>query len=326
MTELIDPLGRRLEYLRLSITDRCNLRCAYCLPNGCAGSAGPQPLTVAEIDRLARAFAAMGFWKVRVTGGEPTLRRDVVEVVERVASIPGITRVGLTTNGHRLASLACELRRAGLASLNLSLDSLDPARFAQITGLGRLAGVLSGLEAAIAAGIPSIKVNAVLLRGMEDRELDAFLELTRRLPVTVRFIELMRTADNAPFFERSCLPAREIALKLARRGWRALPPSESDGVAVLHGHGDHQGRVGLIAPYADRFCGRCNRLRVTSNGDLKLCLFGDRAIPLRPYLASDARVADLVEVIGAAVRSKPAGHRLREGRSGSTSTLASIGG
>lgn len=326
MTGLIDPLGRKLEYLRLSITDRCNLRCSYCLPNGCRGATGPQPLTVPEIDRLVRGFAALGFWKVRITGGEPTLRRDVVEIVERVAAIPGITRVGLTTNGHRLASLAGELARAGLASLNLSLDSLDPARFEQITGLGRLADVLAGLDAAIAAGISSIKVNAVLLRGMEDRELDAFLELTRSLPVTVRFIELMRTADNARFFERSCLPASEIALALARRGWHALAPSESDGVAVMHGHDEHPGKVGLIAPYGDGFCGRCNRLRVTSNGDLKLCLFGDEAVPLRPYLASDAQAEALVEAIGDAVTSKPAGHHLREGQSGTTSTLASIGG
>lgn len=326
MTRLIDSLGRRLEYLRLSITDRCNLRCSYCLPDGCRTTKGPEPLTVAEIDRLVHGFAALGFWKVRVTGGEPTLRRDVVEVVERVASVPGITRVGLTTNGHRLAGLARDLKRAGLASLNVSMDSLDPARFEKITGVGRLADVVAGLEAAIEAGIPSIKVNAVLLRGMEEGELDAFLDLTRRVPVTVRFIELMRTADNALFFERSHLPASEIALALARRGWNRLPPSERDGVAVLHGHGDHQGKVGLIAPYGEGFCGTCNRLRVTANGDLKLCLFGGQAIPLRRHLGADARTRDLLDAIRAAVWSKPAGHHLREGQSGSTSTLASIGG
>jgi len=324
MTGLVDSHGRRLEYLRLSVTDRCNYRCSYCLPHGCPAEVGPPPLAVAEIERLARAFAALGFWKVRLTGGEPTLRRDLTEIVERLARVPGFTRIGLTTNGSRLAGLVGALRRAGLASLNVSIDSLDPARFERITGPGRLDDVLAGLEAAVAAGIPSVKVNAVLLRGLEDGELDAFAALTRRLPVTVRFIELMRTEENAAFFEESYLPAREVAERLAGRGWQALPPG--DGVAVLHRHPEHQGQIGLISAYGDGFCGRCNRLRVASNGDLRPCLFGAGAIPLRPYLASDAGLPFLLQAIGAAARAKPAGHQLRQGRSGGTTTLATIGG
>jgi cyclic pyranopterin phosphate synthase len=323
---LTDAFGRKLEYLRLSVTDRCNFTCSYCLPNGCPSGSGDRPLSLDEIGRLARAFAALGFWKVRVTGGEPTLRRDIVEIVERVAATPGITRVGLTTNGYRLAGLAEQLRRAGLSAINVSVDSLDPARFEQITGQGRLAEVLAGIDAAIAAGIPSVKANVVLLRGMTDRELDRFVDLSRHHPVTVRFIELMRTEDNADFYARSYLPARLVVEKLASLGWRRAPRRRGDGVAELHRHPDHPGTFGFIAPYGDKFCGDCNRLRVSSTGGLKLCLFGDGSVPLRPLLAADEQQEALMRRIASAVLAKPAAHRLDQGYSGTTTSLATIGG
>ena len=210
MRKLRDSLGRDLHYLRLSVTDRCNFRCVYCLPNGCPKAPEDQPLSLAEISRLVRAFAGLGFWKVRLTGGEPTLRPDIVKVVEHVAGTPGIGRVGLTTNGHRLAALTSELREAGLKSLNVSLDSLDPRRFREITGSSRLAGIVAGIDAALAAGIPSVKVNVVLLRGMDDRELGRFLAWTRTQPLTVRFIELMETGENGAVFRRARLPAAEV--------------------------------------------------------------------------------------------------------------------
>lgn len=323
---LKDAHGRTLEYLRLSVTDRCNFKCSYCLPNGCPSGAAGQPLSLDEISRLTRAFAALGFWKVRVTGGEPTLRRDIVEIVERVAATPGITRVGLTTNGYRLAGLAEPLRRAGLSALNVSVDSLDPDRFEQITGHGQLAHVLDGLDAAVEAGIPSVKANVVLLRGMTDGELDRFLALARHLPVAVRFIELMRTGDNAEFYARSHLPADEVVGKLTALGWRKAPRAPGDGVAELYRHPDRPGTLGFIAPYSSKFCGDCNRLRVSSTGGLKLCLFGDGDIPLRPLLTADAQHELLVRRIASAVREKPEAHHLDQGYTGSTSSLAIIGG
>src|SRR5689334_19815604 len=175
---LIDAFGRRLDYLRLSITDRCNFRCSYCLPGGCSSVAGARPLSAGEIDRLVRVFAELGVWKVRLTGGEPTLRQDLVEIVRRVATTPGVRHVGMTTNGHRLASMVRDLAEGGLTCLNVSLDSLDPGRFAAITGRSLLAQVLAGIEGAIAVGIPHIKVNVVLLAGTDGTEVDRFLAWT----------------------------------------------------------------------------------------------------------------------------------------------------
>jgi GTP 3',8-cyclase len=326
MRLLKDGLGRQLHYLRLSVTDRCNFRCAYCLPDGCARGTAAEALSIVEIGRLVRAFAALGVWKVRLTGGEPTIRRDVTEIVRTVAAVPGIRRVGLTTNGYRLAPMAAALREAGLGSLNVSVDSLDPARFEEITGVPVPDRTVGGVEAAIASGIEPVKVNVVLLRGMEDRELDAFLEWTRRAPVHVRFIELMQTGENAAFFREHHVSADEIRRKLEQRGWTRLAKDEMDGPATSYGRAGHAGRAGLIAPYSPGFCSSCNRVRVSSTGDLQLCLFGERGVPLRPWLQSDDQQRQLVQRIEAAVADKPASHFLRDGAVGATTTLASIGG
>jgi GTP 3',8-cyclase len=326
MLQLQDAFGRKLQYLRLSVTDRCNFKCAYCLPGGCPRRPGEEPLSVVEIGRLVRAFTGLGVWKVRLTGGEPTMRRDIPEIVRAITSVPGVRRVGLTTNGYRLEGIASELRDAGVASVNVSLDSLDPARFERITGCGQLVRIIAGIEAAIAAGIPSVKVNVVLLRGIEDAELDRFLAWTRDRPLTVRFIELMQTGDNAAFFREHHVRADEIRTKLAQRGWRQLERDPSDGPAVLYGRAGHAGKVGLIAPYSPGFCDSCNRVRVLSTGHLQLCLFGDREIALRRYLQSDAQRRELTEVIQGCIGQKPASHLLGEGSPGATMTLASIGG
>jgi cyclic pyranopterin phosphate synthase len=323
---LQDSFGRRLTYLRLSVTDRCNFSCEYCLPERCRAGDGA-PLSVGEIERLVAAFVALGVSKVRLTGGEPTLRQDLPAIVQAVARAPGVRRVGLTTNGYRLRSLAPTLRNVGLTSLNVSVDSLDPARFARITGAPRLAEVVAGVDAALAARIPSVKVNAVLLRGLEEAELDRFLAWTRTLPLTVRFIELMRTGRNAGYFEQHHLPARQLREKLALRGWAETPRDESDGPATNYAHPSFAGRIGVISPYAAGFCERCNRLRVSARGELRLCLFGERDdLPLRPLLRSEGQRRELVEVIAAAVAGKPRSHRLAQGSSGRTGSLSVIGG
>jgi cyclic pyranopterin phosphate synthase len=323
---LVDGLGRRLEYLRLSVTDRCNFRCAYCLPNGCPRGSGDQPLSVAEIERLVRGFADVGFWKVRLTGGEPTLRPDVIELVNRVAATPGVRHVGLTTNGYRLRAIAKDLAEAGLTCLNVSVDSLDPDRFAALTGVSRLDHVLAGVEAALAARIMRVKVNAVLMAGTGAAELDRFIAWARDLPISVRFIELMETGSDPEFFRRNHVPAAEVERLLAERGFERLPRRPGDGPAIDYARPGQRGRIGIIAPYRHEFCESCNRLRVSSSGAMKLCLFADREIPLRHLLQSDAQRGELAARVRSSACAKPASHRLREGLVGLVRNLASIGG
>ncbi|HTN51130.1 MAG TPA: GTP 3',8-cyclase MoaA, partial [Anaeromyxobacter sp.] len=309
-----------------SVTERCNFRCTYCLPGGCPAAAGAPPLSVEEIDRLVGAFAVLGFWKVRITGGEPTLRGDVVEIVRRVAATPGVRHVGMTTNGYRLRSIAGDLARAGLTCLNVSVDSLDPERFAAITGTPLLPRVLEGVEAAMAAGIPRLKVNAVLLAGTDGAEVDRFLAWTREAPVTVRFIELMEVGADPAWFARNHVPAAELERLLQDRGWSRLPRGEGEGPATNYGKAGHPGRVGIIAPSRHDACARCNRLRVSSGGRLRLCLFDRREVPLRPLLGSDAQRGALTGAIRAAVGAKPASHPVARGGARALSSLSAIGG
>lgn len=323
--ELRDGHGRRIEYLRLSVTDRCNFRCAYCLPRGC-GPATVPPLSVDEIRRLVRAFAELGVWKVRLTGGEPALRRDLARIVGTVAGIPGIRRVVLSTNGHRLEEDAVALRAAGLGAVNVSVDSLDPGRFERITGAPLLDRVLAGVEEALAAGIPTVKINAVLLADDGRTELEAFLAWTRDRPLSVRFIELMETRGNSRYFRRHHVPAAAVARELEARGWQRREPDPESGPAAVYAHPLHRGTVGLIAPYGPGFCAACNRVRVTSAGALRTCLFGAGEVPLRALLGADASRPELVARIAEAVRAKPAAHRLREGAPGLAGTLAATGG
>jgi cyclic pyranopterin phosphate synthase len=321
-----DGHGRRIEYLRLSVTDRCNLRCVYCLPDGCTARGAEVPLTVAEIERLVRAFAELGIWKVRLTGGEPALRGDLVDLVRAVAAVPGIRRVGISTNGLRLAETAADLRAAGLDGVNVSVDSLDGARFERITGAPLLGRVTAGVEAALAAGIPKVKVNAVLLGGADPTDVEALLAWTRWRPISVRFIELMQTGENADFFRRHHVPADAVAGLLVARGWRRVEREREGGPAAVYAHPDHRGTVGLIAPYARGFCETCNRVRVTAGGALRSCLFGRAEVPLRHLLRSDATRRELVALLAASIWAKPAAHHLGEGDAGTARTLAATGG
>jgi len=324
---LTDPSGRRFEYLRLSLTDVCNFRCTYCLPNGYRKTAGRTPdLSPDEIVRAVTAFARLGLWKVRLTGGEPTVRAEFSEIARRVAAVPGIRRVAMTTNGYRLADHAAEWRAAGVSAINVSVDSLDPARFAEITGHDRLAEVLRGVEAARAAGFDSIKLNAVLMRGVNDDELESIIAFIRQRDLSLRFIEVMRTNDNAPFFQARHVPGQTVIDALLRGGWTRLPRAPGAGPAVEFAHSDAEGRIGIIAPYAQDFCATCNRLRLSAEGKLHLCLFGDGGLDLRPLLQADAQIDELVERIVALTAHKAPSHRLHDGNSGATPHLASIGG
>lgn len=323
---LQDRHGRSFPYLRLSITDVCNFRCNYCLPDGYQGDAHAAFLRVAEIRRLISAFATLGMWKVRLTGGEPSVRQDLPEIIATVAAVPGIRRVALTTNGWKLAQHVGRWREAGLNALNVSADSLDPRVFHAITGHDRLREVLQGVDAALAIGIDKVKLNAVLLRGYNDRALDDFLGWLRTRPVSLRFIELMQTGDNGDYFRAHHLSAEHVITQLLTRGWQELPRLEGAGPAREFRHDDYHGRIGIIAPYAKDFCASCNRLRVTSMGDLRLCLFGDAGTSLRDLLQEDEQLPLLQQRIIDQLQLKVAGHFLHEGNTGATPHLASCGG
>ena len=325
--QLTDGHGRRFEYLRLSLTDVCNFRCSYCLPDGYRKQVGlPASLTVRETGRLIAAFARLGLWKVRLTGGEPSLRPELLDIARTVAATPGIRKLAMTTNGYRLASRAADYAAAGIMALNVSVDSLDPARFAAITGHDRLDEVLDGIAAARLAGIASIKLNSVLMRGVNDDELEGFISFVQRHDLALRFIEVMRTNDNPDFFVRHHLAGAEIAARLETLGWRPLPREAGAGPAVDYARPGEPGRIGIIAPYSKDFCASCNRLRVSARGKLHLCLFGDHGIDLRPLLASDDQIELLTARIAALTATKAPAHRLHAGDSGATPHLASIGG
>jgi GTP 3',8-cyclase len=326
MQLLADQHGRSFPYLRLSLTEACNYRCSYCLPDGWRADGRQRFLGVDEIRRLVSAVAGLGMWKIRLTGGEPSLRKDLSEIIATVAGTPGVRKVALTTNGCLLPRHLARWRAAGLTALNVSLDSLDPHRFHAITGHDRHEELLSGVEQALAMDFDSVKLNAVLLRGVNDDELPRWLDWLRHRPMTLRFIELMRTGDNVEYFRRHHLAAASVEARLLARGWRLVPREADAGPAREFAHPLHAGRVGLIAPYSKDFCAGCNRLRVTARGDLRLCLFGDFGIPLRALLHADDQRDELMRRIRNMLGQKAAGHLLHEGKTGITPHLASLGG
>jgi cyclic pyranopterin phosphate synthase len=327
MAVLADRFGRTFPYLRLSVIEACNFRCSYCLPDGFKPRPErPASLTREEVTRLLHGFAAVGLRKLRFTGGEPTLRRDLPELIANAAAVGGVESIGLTTNGTHLDRRVARWRQAGLTHLNVSVDALDRERFHTITGHDRLEEILRGIELAGGLGFKSVKLNAVLLRGLNDDQLPAWRDYLRGRRVTLRFIELMQTGDNRAYFERHHLRAESLETRLIDDGWRLLPRAVDAGPAREYAHADFAGRIGVIAPYSRDFCAGCNRLRVTHSGDLRLCLFGNVGIPLRPLLQRDDDRERLVAVLRTQLGLKTISHRLHEGETGLTSNLSTIGG
>ncbi len=266
---LQDHMGREITYLRVSLTDLCNLRCVYCMPpEGVAKRAHSDILSLEEIVEIARAAVSLGVKKIRLTGGEPLVRRGVVGLCRELAAIRGVEELTLTTNGILLPRMAEELRAAGVRRVNISLDTLDAEKYARITRGGRLADALAGIEAAKAAGLAPIKLNAVLIGGFNDGEIPALAALSEREPVEVRFIELMPIGETLPFAPAAYLPCSAVLDRLP-----ALEPLPHDGgVARRYRLPGAAGTVGLISPLSCKFCERCNRLRLTADGFLKPCL------------------------------------------------------
>ena len=325
MTILQDSFGRRFRYLRLSITDVCNFRCNYCLPDGYQCSSDEQPLSVDEIRHLVAAFARAGTKKVRITGGEPSVRSDLPEIIETVRATPGIEEVVLTTNGYRLADRVQTWKDAGLDRINLSIDSLDPRQFHAITGHDRLQELLDGIEAANAAGFQNTRINTVLLKQFNGDGLDTFLDWVRETPLTLRFIELMRTGDNADFFAQNHTRGEDIQTRLLNDGWQPLLRDASAGPAREFTHPEYAGRIGLIMPYSKDFCSSCNRLRVSATGKLHLCLFGEQGHDLRHLLQHDQSEA-LDAELQRLMPLKKETHYLEQDNTGATTHFAMLGG
>ncbi|HEY9216487.1 MAG TPA: GTP 3',8-cyclase MoaA [Phenylobacterium sp.] len=321
----MDAFGRRFRYLRLSVTEVCNFRCTYCLPRGYRKEGQPSFLTTSEIQRLVSAFAGLGVGKVRLTGGEPTVRKDIGDIIGAVAATPGVGKVAMTTNGWNLAKQVERWRGAGLTNLNVSIDALEPEAFRKITGHDRMREVVAGLDRALEIGVPQVKANAVLMRDGLLHGFADFAAFVRDRPIAVRFIELMRTGDNAAFFADQHVGGGALRSWLQERGWTARDRGADDGPATEYEHPEYAGRLGLIAPYAPGFCDSCNRLRVTAQGKLRLCLFGQGGVDLRDLLQAD-EPAPLRERIANALFGKSAGHRLNEGAAGDTRNLAQFGG
>jgi cyclic pyranopterin phosphate synthase len=323
---LADGFGRRFHYLRLSVTEVCNFSCTYCLPNGWKKTGPLSFLTVEEIGRLVAGFSDLGLSKVRLTGGEPTVRKDFNAIIQTVAASPGVAKVAMTTNGWNLTRHAADWRASGLSHINVSIDSIDPETFHRITGHDKLQQVLAGLDLALAEGFSAVKVNAVLLRETAEAGFEGWAHFVRERPVAVRFIELMKTTENDDYFARHHVKAQGLRDWLDRNGWTPATRAFDAGPALEYRHPDHAGAIGLIAPYAPGFCDSCNRLRVTSKGKLRLCLFGDGGVDLRDLLQDDDDREALTQRIVSSLGGKSAGHSLAFGRSGDLRNLAQLGG
>ena len=324
---LVDAFQRAYYYLRLSITDQCNFRCNYCLPNGYQPEANkPSFLTLSEIVRVAEAFSAMGTEKIRLTGGEPTLRKDFITIAENVANVSGIRQLALTTNGYRMAKDVDAWQRAGITSINVSVDSLDPKMFHQITGINKFDEVMRGIERAFEIGYKKVKVNSVLMKNLNDHEFNQFLAWVKNRPIQMRFIELMQTGEMDTFFHHHHLSGEILVKKLLEQGWQLQQKAITDGPAKVFKHPDYMGEIGLIMPYEKNFCASCNRLRVSAKGKLHLCLFGEEGIELRDLLRSDDQQSILQARIFSALQGKREHHYLHQGDTGIRQHLASIGG
>ncbi len=325
MSELKDGFNRQFYYLRLSITDLCNFRCGYCLPNGC--DKGPRDfLNLNEINHIATAFAELGMTKIRLTGGEPTLRSDFIDIAKTISDIPQIKSRVFTTNGYKLKKHAQAYFDAGLNGINVSVDSLDRDKFYQMTQHDKLATVLDGIEEAKRVGFKQIKINAVLIKNYSEEEIGRFIEWVKHEPISVRFIELMRTATNEIYFKLNHIRADFLHQRLIAEGWQRTIRAQDAGPAIEYSHPSYQGRIGIIAPYSKDFCQSCNRLRISSSGQLHLCLFGEFGISLRHLMQHANDKQKLKEAIKALLLQKEKSHYLLEGRYGGRQHLASIGG
>lgn len=313
MTEaaLIDGLGRRIDYLRLSVTDRCDFRCVYCMAEDMTFLPRQQVLSLEEIERLARLFVARGVKKIRLTGGEPLVRQGIVGLCERISALPGLRELVMTSNGSQLVKLARPLADAGVKRLNISLDSLDPARFRAITRTGELAQVLAGIEAARSAGFERIKLNVVVMKGRNADEVPALVDYALNHGLDISFIEEMPLGDVGRSRAESLCSSDEVRARIAER-YSLLDSTESTGGPARYVRvADYPAsRIGFISPHSHNFCASCNRVRLTAEGRLLLCLGHENAIDLRALVRRHPITdAPIHQALDQAMQLKPARHQ-----------------
>ena len=325
----LDSFSRPISYLRVSVTDRCNLRCVYCMPaGGVPWHPHDEILRYEEIEMVVRAAASLGISKVRLTGGEPLVRRGLVDLVLMISRIPGIDDLAMTTNGTLLARYAEELKAAGLKRVNVSLDTLRPERFRTITRLGELSDTLEGIAAAKEAGLVPVKINTVVIRDLNDDEVVDFARLTCAPDWHVRFIEVMPLGDNADWAGNGYVPMGEVRERIERELGELRPArlAAGGGPARYYRLPDAQGTIGFITPISQHFCYQCNRLRLTADGKLRPCLLSDSEIDLRTPLRQGASAEDIKALIIKGIRNKPERHHLSEQVIPQGRAMSEIGG
>jgi GTP 3',8-cyclase len=326
-----DRFGRDIDYLRISLIDHCNLRCVYCMPlTGLSFAPAEELLSASEIELVARAAIAAGFRRVRLTGGEPTLRSDLVEIVRRLAAVPGMGDVAMTTNGILLPKLAGDLKLAGLKRVNIHLDTLNPERVRQIMRWGDLARIWRGIEAAEAAGLTPIKLNTVVARGYNDTDVVDLAALTVTRDWHVRFIELMPLGtDEAAATARERYVSNVDTRQRIERGLGTLIPLPSQHPADESKNfrlAEARGTIGFISPVSEPYCGSCNRMRLTADGKFHLCLLNDDELDVKQAIRSGGGIEAVRTILLRAVGAKPTGHSLPRGRSTENRDMYQLGG
>ena len=317
---MIDGFGRDINYLRISVTDKCNLRCRYCMPaDGVCKKNHHDMLTEEETILAVRAAASLGIRKIRITGGEPLVKKNIVSICRQAAAVEGIEDIGITTNGILLPQLAQDLKKAGVRRVNLSLDTLSPEKYAHITRVGKLEDSMAGLRAALDAGFEKVKINAVLIGGFNDDEIGDLAELTRKYPVDMRFIEMMPMYDSGDFTQEAFIPASRVLDALPE----AVPVANDGGVAKLYRLPGAQGNVGLIRPVSAHFCNECNRIRLTADGKIKTCLHCEDE-----YSIKGMNLEEMISQMQRAILAKPEWHGVlsHDHRSHAGRNMNQIGG
>ena len=330
MNMLKDKFGRKFPYIRLSITDVCNFKCGYCLPNGYQKdkSDNRKFLSSEEIERLAKGLSELGVSKIRLTGGEPTVRKDFFDIVKILKNKSGIKKTVVTTNGYRLDQIAEKLVDSGIDGINISIDSLNRDTFKTITGHDRLPEILKGIEKLQKLNFKNIKINAVLLNGINSTKKDFkdWSNFIKFNEITFRYIELMQTGDSIEYFKKYHISSKIFTDYLNENNWIFQTHGKDSGPSKNYINPDYKGKFGLIAPYSKDFCKSCNRLRITARGDLRLCLFGSTGINIRHLIQRDDQLDELKDLILKQLQFKKESHYLELGETGLTKNLSQTGG
>lgn len=324
----LDAFGRHINYLRVSLTDKCNLRCVYCMPEQMVFRPNDELLTDDEMVKVLRATALLGFSKYRLTGGEPTVRPALLDIVREIRALPNTREIAMTTNGLRLAKLAAPLKQAGLDRVNVSIDSLDPVRYHRITRWGKVDDVLAGIAAAEDAGLTPVKLNAVMLKDFNEQDLIPLAGLTLNKDWQFRFIEVMPFADVAEFQQASIITTAQMIARLEAHYGKLILENDGklDGEAQMYRIPGAAGALGFISPVSAPFCANCNRVRLTADGTLRLCLLKDGELDLKTPLRLGASEADLADLMRASIWTKPWGHSLSDGVIPMNRIMSEIGG